>query len=100
VTWAARLLLTALHPSDQRFSRVRADPATAGFSRQISSGTIATRLYTVSMRPPHGFHTVSTPSGFGRLLRHVGWPVSGVLVRQLGHNKRYCGRAAGEGGMS
>jgi len=63
-------------------------------------GIKPTAPYTVSTRPPHDLHTVSTPSGFGRLLRHIGWPVSDVLIKQLGSDKRYRGHAAGEGGMS
>jgi hypothetical protein len=70
------------------------------FSHQISSDTIAACPYTVSTRPPHDLHTVSTPPRFGRLLRHIGWPISDVLIRQLGSDKRYRAHAAGEGGMS
>ena len=49
---------------------------------------------------PPRLSLVSAPPGFGRLLRHIGWPISDVLIRQLGSDKRYRAHAAGEGGMS
>jgi hypothetical protein len=97
VTYSARLLLTAPHPSDQRFSRayVPTRPRLALATR--SAPTPSLRVSTPS---PHDLHTISTPSGFGQLLRHIGRPISDVLIRQLGSDKRYRGHAAGEGGMS
>lgn len=111
MTYFARLLLTAQHPSDQRLSRayvpIRPRLALAIRSAPTPSPRVSTpspydlhAVYTVPMRPPYDLHTVSTPSGFGRLLGHIGWPIYDVLIKQLGSDKRYRGHAAGEGGIA
>jgi hypothetical protein len=58
VTYSARLLLTAPHPSDHGFQERTCRPGHGWLSHQISSDTIAARLYTVSTRPPCHLHTI------------------------------------------
>jgi hypothetical protein len=78
-----------LSPSDQLLHHRRVS---------LHRSTRSARRLHRSTRPPHDLHTVSTPSGFGRLLRHIGWRISDVLIRQLDSDKRYRGHAAGGGG--